>query len=374
MSSPLPADDLRALLALQLVPGLGPMRTRGLLEHFGSAAAVLQASREQLEAIPGVGAKTATDIIDSLREVDVEAELARLEKYRTTVRAFGRPDYPASLAQISDAPMLLYVRGELRESDAKAVAIVGSRACTEYGKRIAARLAGELAQAGYVVVSGLARGIDGAAHRGALEGGGRTLAVLAGGLSRIYPPDHKKLAEEVEQNGALLSESSMAQEPMALLFPARNRIISGLSKAVVLVEAAEHSGALITARHAGEQGRIVLAVPGPVDHAASAGANALIRQGAVLCRGCDDVLEELEGVSNRIIAEKKAPVFPSGPPPGLVERELKVWEMLASGSRHLDELVRDTGIGVGTMSGLLLTLEMKRVVRRLPGNRYERNR
>jgi DNA processing protein len=253
------------------------------------------------------------------------------------------------------------------------VAIVGSRHCTAYGKRMATRLAADLVRAGYVVVSGMARGIDGAAHRGALEAGGRTLAVLAGGLSSIYPPEHKELAAEIEKSGALLTESSMKQEPIGNLFPARNRIVSGLSQAVVIVEAAEKSGALITAEHAVEQGRSVLAIPGPVDSPASGGTNALIRQGAVLCRGVEDVLEEVQGVSARVLAEKNAPpLAPAGPPPGMDETQRRVWDFLGPGPQHLDEMVQQLGLGVAPLSGMLLTMEMKKLVRRLPGNRYER--
>jgi DNA processing protein len=215
------------------------------------------------------------------------------------------------------------------------------------------------------------------AHRAALEAGGRTLAVLAGGLSRIYPPEHKGLAEEVERAGALVTESRMGQEPIAGLFPARNRIISGLSQAVVIVEAAQKSGALITATHAAEQGRAVLAVPGPVDAETSGGTNELIRKGAILCRGADDVLEELRGVSAMAMAEKAAPAPTAPPPPpaappALDEAQRRVWEFLGSGPRHQDEMVQQLGVSVAQLAGILLTLEMKKVVRRLPGNRYER--
>jgi DNA processing protein len=262
-------------------------------------------------------------------------------------------------------------------ADARAVALVGSRHCTDYGRRMAARLATGLAHAGVTVVSGLARGIDGIAHRAALQAGGRTLAVLAGGLSRIYPPEHKDLASEVEAAGAILSESRMGQESMPGLFPVRNRIISGLSAVVVVVEAAERSGALATAHHAADQGRTAMAVPGPVDAEASGGCHALLRQGAVLCRGVEDVLEELNGVSAQVAAEKKAasvpakPAPPASPPPGLDDVQGRIWEQLAEPC-HLDQLVQRLGLTVPQVSGALMMMEMKKVVRRLPGNRYER--
>jgi DNA processing protein len=376
VSSPV-SSDVRDLLALHLVPGLGPRLTAALLERFGSAAAVLRASPDQLREVPRIGSTLAAALREGVARADVDAELAQMERHDVDLLALGSADYPAPLATIPDPPHLLYIRGSLHEGDARAVALVGSRSCTTYGKRAAERLAQGLARAGYVIVSGLARGIDGVAHRATLEAGGRTLAVLAGGLSRIYPPEHKGLAEEVSRAGALLSEAPMLQEPMAGLFPARNRIISGLSQAVVLIEAAEKSGALITAEHAAEQGRTVLAVPGPIDSEPSGGTNALIRQGAILCRGVDDILEELHGVSALALAAKKAgaaPVAPppAPPPPQLDEAQRRVWDALAEGPRHVDQLVQQLGMSVAPLAGMLLVLEMKKVVRRLPGNRYER--
>jgi DNA processing protein len=370
VSSPV-SSNVRDLLALQLMPGLGPQRIAALLERFGSASAVLRATPEQLREVPYIGPKVAAAVREG---VDVDAELAQMERHGVRLLALGTPDYPAALATIHDPPHLLYSRGSLQEGDARAVALVGSRSCTTYGKRVVERLAQGLVRAGYVIVSGLARGIDGVAHKAALEAGGRTLAVLAGGLSRIYPPEHKALAEEVSRAGSLLSEAPMRQEPMAGLFPARNRIISGLSQAVVLIEAAEKSGALITATHAAEQGRTVLAVPGAIDSEASGGTNALIRQGAILCRGVDDILEELHGVSAMAMAAKKAGVAAATapPPPQLDEAQRRVWDALAEGPRHVDQLVQQLGMSVVQLSGMLLVLEMKKVVRRLPGNRYER--
>jgi DNA processing protein len=368
------STDVRDLLALSLVSGLGPLRIAALLDRFSSASAVLRASAASLAQVPGIGDKLSTEIVASRGEVDVEGELRLMEKHRVGLLLLGTPGYPAALAEVAGPPHVLYVRGTMEERDAQAIAIVGSRSCTDYGRRMTTRLAGDLARAGYTIISGLARGIDGIAHRAALQAGGRTLAVLAGGLSRIYPPEHRGLASEVEAAGALLTESRMGQEPLASLFPARNRIISGLSRAVVLVEAAEKSGALLTARHAAEQGRVVLAVPGQADAASSAGTNALIRQGAVLCRGADDVLEELHGIAPSALTPATVPVppVPAGPPPGLDETQRRVWESLASGPRHVDELVRDLGVGVAPLSGMLLTMEMRKAVRRLPGNRYER--
>ena len=376
MAIPVP-EAVRDLLTLSLVPGIGPRLTAALLERFGTAAAALRASIAELSGIPYITPRLAESIQQALQRCDTAAELERVEKHGVHLIALGSPEYPPSLATISDPPYLLYVRGALTAADANAVALVGSRHCTDYGRRVASRLATGLVRAGVTVISGLARGIDGAAHRAALEAGGRTLAVLAGGLSRIYPPEHADLAREIEASGALLTESKMEQEPLAGLFPVRNRIISGLSKVVVLIEAAEKSGALITAHHAADQGRTVMAVPGSVESASSGGVHDLIRKGAVLCRGVEDILEELHGVSAMATAEKKAasahaaPPAPSGPPQGLDEDQRRIWESLTEAC-HLDQLVQQLGLAVPQVSGALMMMEMKKAVRRLPGNRYER--
>jgi DNA processing protein len=372
MSDELPAE-VRDLLTLHLVPGVGPRLTAALLERFGSVAAVLQAPAAALQEVPYVGPRLADALAAARQQTDVDREIARMRQCGVRLVVLGTPEYPALLAAIADPPQLLYTRGTLTAADAVAVALVGSRHCTDYGRRVAARLASGLVRAGVTVVSGLARGIDGIAHRAALEAGGRTLAVLAGGLSRIYPPEHKALADDVAATGALLTESCMGQDPLAGLFPARNRIISGLCRAVVLVEAAQRSGALITASHAADQGRTVLAVPGPVDSEASGGTHELIRKGAVLCRGVEDVLEELHGVS--AMAQRESTVaVPSPPaaPPGLDDNQRQLWDALAGGPLHLDQLVQRLGMAVPEASGALLLLEMKKVVRRLPGSRYER--
>jgi DNA processing protein len=360
------APDIHDLLALHLVPGLGPRLTRALLERFGSAGAVLVASADKLQEVPHIGRKLGRDLYQAMRAVNVSAELERMEHHHADLLVLGTPQYPGPLAQIADPPHLLYIRGNYEERDANAVALVGSRHCSAYGKRCALRLAEELVRAGFTVVSGLARGIDAAAHRGAIDAGGRTLAVLAGGLSRIYPPEHADLAAAVEATGALVSESAMTMEPMAHMFPARNRIISGLCRGVVIIEAAERSGALITASHAADQGRTVFAVPGPIDGDASAGANALIRKGAILVRSAQDIIEELDGIASKTSPSRK------NPPPQLDEMQQRVWEFLAEQPRHVDEITRHFGLAVSETTRILMTLEMKKVLRRLPGNLYER--
>jgi DNA processing protein len=363
----MPVDPEKlALLTLQLIRGLGPRLTAALLKRFGSARAVMRASSDELRQIPHIGDKLAYDLQKAMQEADVLSELDLIAQHGVQLLALGSVDYPAHLAEIYDPPHLLYVKGSLVPADAKAVAVVGSRHCTGYGQRMAERLGRGLAQRGYTIISGLARGIDGAAHRGSLSGGGRTLAVLAGGLAKVYPPEHKDLASEIEKAGALLSEASMKMEHLADLFPPRNRLISGLARGVVIVEAAERSGALITARQAADQGRAVFAIPGPVDSASSAGTNLLLRQGAILVRSAEDIIEELEGVA---AATNPTPLQP---PPGLDESQLRLWELLKEQPKHADELARLLNRPIHEVTGALMMLEMKKVVKRLPGNRYER--
>ncbi len=386
------SDAIRDHLALALVPGLGPKLTAALLERFGSAQAARHASASELAEIPHIGDKTATGLAAALRTVDIEPELRLMAKHGTGVLALGLPGYPAPLAKVPAPPPLLYVRGEWLDTDANAVGIVGSRSCTQYGMKIAAQLARELARAGYTIISGLARGIDGAAHRATLEVGGRTVAALAGGLSKIYPPEHAELADQIAAGrGCLITETPMGMDPQPGMFPARNRIISGLSRAVIVVEANARSGALITARHAAEQGREVYAVPGRVDDSASAGCLELIRGGARLVRSADDVIEDLKGISVAdytdlasgrrqpavLTPTREQPVHtgrspePPPQPPTLDALQQRVFDALAT-RLHADELTRQLAIPVAELSRTLMQLEMKKLIRRQPGNFYER--
>ncbi|MBI1831567.1 MAG: DNA-protecting protein DprA [Planctomycetes bacterium] len=365
------SDDERDLLALHLVTGIGPRLTAALLDHFGSASAVLHASIAELLEIPYLGTKIAESLQRALEIPDVDKEAEQIDQHGVHLRVMGRAGYPGNLATIEDAPHLLFCKGTLEPRDELAIAIVGSRACTTYGRRVAERIGADLARAGWTVVSGLARGIDGCAHRGALSAKGRTIAVLAGGLSKIYPPEHADLAAAVAASGALVTESCMLMEPMATLFPARNRIISGLSRAVVVIEAAERSGALITARLAAEQGREVFAVPGPVDSSASAGSLQLVRNGAKMVRSADDILEDLQALP--ALTEPTAHDVPvvAQPPAGLDDVQQKIWNALAE-RRMVDDLAFDLSIPISELTRQLTTLELKKVIRRLPGNCYER--
>jgi DNA processing protein len=306
--------------------------------------------------------------------VDPSVEWLQIVAHGVRVVLDGDAAYPNRLAAIPDAPPLLYLRGELIDADANAVALVGSRACTAYGKRMAERIAAELAAAGWTVVSGLARGIDGVAHRAALDAGGRTVAVLAGGLAKIYPPEHADLARQVTWRGALITETPMTVDPQPGMFPARNRIISGLCRAVVIVEANSRSGALITATHAAEQGREVFAVPGNADSPASAGCLELIRKGARLVRSADDILEDVRGIAPLEPPRRAATPAPSTEaPPKLEPLPQRVWDALDT-PRHADELSRMVGLPAGELAVILMKLEMKKLIRRLPGNQYERRR
>jgi DNA processing protein len=367
-----------AWLKLHLVPGLGPRTTHALLERFETAEKVLRCPASELSTVPHIGEKTARQLVEAFAKLDIEKEIALLERHQVHIIHRATLEYPRALGEIATAPHLLYCKGELTAADARCVAIVGSRHCTAYGKRIATRLAEGLSRAGWTVVSGLARGIDAAAHQGALNTGGRTLAVMAGGLSKIYPPEHQELAEKVAGQGALLSEMPMAMAPLPDLFPRRNRIISGLSRAVVIVEAAMKSGALITARLAGEQGREVLAVPGPLDSEPSDGPHQLIRNGATLVRSVEDVLEALDALPEISaagtaggVAVARA-VAPSEPPPNLSPVQLQLWHALGTDGALVDEIVNSTSLPVSEISSALLMMELTGRVRRLPGNRFAR--
>jgi DNA processing protein len=365
-------SDLLDLLRLTMVPGVGPKTARTLLERFGSAGKVLGASESSLRDVPGVGPRLAGLVARARREVDAQAELDRCRKSGVRIVAQGDDDYPQALRDIPDPPALLYVRGTIEPADELAIALVGSRKSTPYGERIAGRLASSLARVGLTVVSGLARGVDAAAHRGALSVGGRTIAVLANGLGEVYPPEHDELAREVAASGALISESPMGQSPLAGLFPQRNRIISGLSLGVVVVEATPKSGSLSTARHAVDQNREVYAVPGPVDSLASRGCHALIRDGAKLVETVDDILEELGPLVREVKAKAEEPAIRHPAELSLSDQERTILGKLDDQGVAIDALIVSTGLTASQVMATLSVLELRRLVRRLPGPRFAR--
>jgi len=363
--------SLLAKLRLSMVEGVGPRLTQQLLARFGDEQAIFGASDEELRGVAGIGPKT-TRAINMARELDLAAELRTCRKFGVTLVPRGGAGYPKSLEEIPDPPPLLYVKGAFQPCDGCAVAIVGSRHATEYGAKVAAELAGGLARAGVTVVSGLARGIDGVAHRAALDAGGRTIGVLGGGLGKIYPPEHVDLGEDVARQGALVSELPMLMDPVAGTFPQRNRIISGISIGVVVVEAAFRSGALITARHASEQGRDVFAVPGRIDSRMSHGCHQLIRDGAKLVETVDDILEELGPLV------QSAPQTDGPPVRKPAELLLNANEKLVLGiigegcTTPIDEIIAKAGLGTGQVLTTLSVLEMRRLVRRVAGNSVTR--
>lgn len=360
-------DPLAASLCLSLVKGVGPLVLQTLLETFGSPADVLRAAPSQLRQVPGVGAKLATTIADAVARNEVVAEIQRCRQHEIRILTQDDAGYPEALQNIYDPPHTLFCQGELLPQDALAVAIVGTRHATHYGKRQAHRLAGSLTRAGITIVSGLARGIDAEAHRAALEAGGRTLAVFAGGLLNVYPVDHRELAFDVAQSGALLSEFPCEWPISRGSFPRRNRLITGLSQGVIVIEAGERSGALTSARHAMEQGREVFALPGPVDSRVSRGCHALLRDGATLVETADDVLDALGPLAT-------AAVSPTGEEirhPAelqLNEQERTILHHIGTQPTSIDRIVDASNLPVPRVLATISALEMRRLVRRLSGD------
>jgi len=359
-------SERRFYLAFNRIPYLGPAGFRRLESAFGSLAEAWRAPLSRLRSA-GLGAR-ALSALEALRpRIDPAREEALAERLGLQVLTWRDPDYPARLREIPDPPPVLYLKGNLRPEDARAVAVVGTRRPTPYGRQATAHLVEGLARAGVTVVSGLALGIDGVAHRTALEAGGRTLAVLACGLDRVYPPEHRDLAEAVARSGALLSEFPPGTRPEAHNFPRRNRLLSGLALGVLVVEAPEASGALITVRWALDQGREVMAVPGPIFSPASRGALRLLQEGARLVMEVEDILEEV-GLA------PGAPV--QAPLPGLDapedEAERALLEALASGPLHIDDLVRQTNLPVAQVTATLTLLEVRGRVRSLGGMHFAR--
>ncbi len=360
------------LLRLAMVPGVGPQIYRTLIERFGSPGGVLSASRTELAATSGVGPKLADKILHATEGGDAEAELALCQRSGTRIIARDDPEYPPSLLNIPDPPSLLYVKGRLEPRDQIAIALVGSRRCTPYGERIAERLAGSLARTGFTIVSGLARGIDAAAHRGAIKAGGRSIAVLANGLATVYPPEHEELARALVECGGLLSEMPMLQSPLAGLFTQRNRIISGIALGVVVVEATPRSGSLSTARHAIEQNREVFAVPGPADSLSSRGCHRLIRDGARLVETVDDILEELGPLTGEIRTDPGQPPVRHPAELALTELERSLLGHLDDQPTGVDDLIGRTRMTASQVLATLSVLEVKRLVKRVAGLRFVR--
>ena len=381
-------SSLKYWIALKAVEGVGCVGFRTLLTAFASPEAVFRASVSTLQVLPGIGPKTANEILSFIDWKKAEQEVARAETLGVSIVTCQDPLYPHHLLNIYDYPPFLYVKGSLCPQEI-GVAIVGSRLASTYGKYVTEKLSRELALKGVAVVSGLARGIDSAAHRGALAGKGRTIAVLGSGLDIVYPPENEALAADIAAQGALITEYPFETPPNAPNFPARNRLISGISLGVVVVEAGEKSGSLITARIAAEQGRSVFAVPGAIESAGSRGTHRLIKQGAKLIENVEDILEEiLPQAELPPVVPERAPLFstpeaePDNTKPtpaplssnagGLGTRESKLLSFITGEPADVDTLIARSGLTAHEVQSGLLVLALGGIIRQLPGKMYLR--
>lgn len=366
---------LEPWLRLRAIDGVGDLTIVRLVRAWRSPDAVLRASRDEL--IQSGCSPLLADAIrrgpDRSSSRSIEREIEAIEREHVEVRSVLDSRYPARLNMIADPPPLLYITGTLTEQDELAVAIVGARRATAAGRAVTEELSHDLADAGMTVVSGLARGIDAAAHRGALAAGGRTIAVLGCGIDRTYPPEHERLRRQIEERGAIVSEVAMGVAPHSHHFPRRNRIISGLSLGVIVTEAAVGSGSLITARLAAEQGREVFAVPGFVKQDTSRGTNALLKEGAALIERAQDVIDvllpQLEPAL-RVRVQPSCEKKVSGDPLG--QEEQLVYDALSYDPSTVDDVVASTRLSVSIVMGSLLSLELRQQVTQLPGQRYLR--
>jgi DNA processing protein len=354
-------------LALTRIKGLGCISFKKLASHFADPTQSLSATAAELSAIEGIDRKAVDGLLAFTQWDEVEQEVQRAEEAGVKIIPFGSGIYPARLRSIADPPPCLYVKGEIRREDDKAVAVVGTRSASHYGRRVARDLCRGLASLGFTVISGMARGIDGVAHDEALNAGGRTIAVLGSGVDRAYPPEHRKLYHRITENGAVISELPLGAPPLAFNFPARNRLISGLSAGVVVVEATEKSGSLITAAIALEQGREVFAVPGEVGSSRSRGGHRLIRQGAKLVESVDDILEE---IAPQLVARDRQPAALRTLPVDAQPETHKIFDLLQERSLHIDEVIEASGFSASRVSQILLELELEGFLKQLPGNRY----
>jgi DNA processing protein len=369
-------------LSLNMTPGVGPRKATQLLERFGSAESVFHATRSELESLR-LKAETIESILKREFHEKAVEELDKVKNLGGDVLILDDGSYPFLLREIADPPITLYVKGDWQACfDAPCIGVIGSRKCSTYGENASGMLARDLAENGVCIVSGFARGIDTAAHRGAIRGKGKTIAVLGTGIDQIYPKENKKLVEEIlDSGGAVVSQFPLETPPLRENFPYRNRIISGLSYGVLLVEASERSGSLITARLAMEQNREVMAVPGNITSKNSFGTNYLIKSGAKLVQQWQDVVTELpQEISARILppkldenaaAEKSAQ--PELAPADLSENERRIWQMLSADEPvHIDSLLDASSLSFGDLNSSLVGLDLKDLIRTLPGNFYAR--
>jgi DNA processing protein len=374
------SQNIRNWLKLVQSQGVGPVIFARLLEQFGSVEAVLGAGAGAIARVENVGSKTAEEICRTRDKADVEKEITLAEKLGVWIINVEDERYPVLLKKIYDPPPVLYIKGTLAKSDSLAVAIVGSRRCSYYGSEQASRFAHLLAGAGFTIVSGMARGIDSAAHSGALSAGGRTFAVQGCGLAKIFPPENKQLFEKISQSGACISELPLEYEPLAENFPPRNRIIAGLSLAVIVVEAMYRSGALITARAALENSREVMAVPGRIDSPLSKGPHNLIKQGAKLIESVEDIIETLEYLQKdfaqfvtesvkQSVQKAQMPLFDVSQL-NLTDIERKIFGCLDTEPVHIEQIITQTGLAAGKVNAALVSLRLKGIIKQLPGDYF----
>ena len=356
--------ETEACIALNMVPNLGPVRLRRLLERFETPEQVLRARVGQLREVEGVGAEVSEGIAQWESTVDLAGELARVRDFGAEVVTQANALYPRLLREIYNPPIVLYTWGRLTERDQHALAVVGSRKTSHYGLECAKKIAYQLAYAGLTVVSGLARGIDTAAHQGALAAQGRTVAVIGSGLMDLYPVENAGLAEKIAAAGAVVSEFPMTFPPTPQTFPYRNRIVAGWSSGLLVVESGLKGGALITAGQALEHNRTVYAVPGPIDRPTSAGTNRLIQQGAKLVTGAADILDEL----NLLLPPER----PKAASAELSTDEETILGTIETSETPLDSIVTKSGLPMPKVASTLLALEMKRRVKQLPGQQFVR--
>lgn len=358
---------LEALVALNMAGGIGSVRLKELLEYFGQPQDIFCSSVEKLQAVSGITELMASRLC-SFKKEDLDQELKLAQKLALKIITLEDSDYPENLKNIPGPAIVLYVKGKLSPQDNLALSIVGSRQATFYGLSAAGKFAFELAAKGFTIVSGMARGIDTYAHRGALKAAGRTLAVMGSGFNNIYPPENKELAEEISRSGAVISEFPLAAKPLKENFPRRNRLISGLGLGVLVVEAAKNSGALITADFALEQGREVFALPGKIDSASSFGTNGLIKQGAKLVMDTEDILEEFSLSAASFNREKTGVKYDFHD-----EGEDRLYKLITPQAVQLDELIEKADMGLPQISGILLKLQLRKLIKQLPGKQFVRN-
>ncbi len=350
-------------IGLSSIPGVGRVTFRKLAQHFGSPERALSASSSELKAISGLSDKVINELTSFSWREYAEQELVKAQNAGIAIIIVDDAAYPEALRNTPDPPLFLYVKGDLHQGDG--IAIVGTRKPTHYGLTVTHSISSELASAGLTIVSGLARGIDTQAHRGALAAKGRTIAVLGCGIDVAYPPENKGLMEDISRSGAVVTEYPFGTQPESGYFPSRNRIISGLSRGTVIVEAAEDSGSLITAKYALEQGRKLFAVPGNIGAANSRGSNSLIKQGATLVESAQDILQDLKIKSAGAQSANAARDLPS-----LTRDEEPVFRQITNEPKHIDLLMKESNTTPARISGTLVTLELKGLVRQLPGKYY----